>query len=87
MSECLVPGCLLTPPRGYLACKKHMRHNLLLRYTRDLEKCLDDARNILEYVAGLRSRADGDFVDLARQWMDEYYPEQPAAEPPKEADE
>ena len=75
MSECFVSGCRLTPPHGYIACPKHMHHNYLLRYTADLEKRLDDARNILEYVAGLRSRADGDFVDLARKWMDEYYPE------------
>lgn len=75
MSECLVPGCYRQSPRGYIVCKMHMHRDYLLRYTHDLEKRLDDARNILEYVAGLRSRADGDFVDLARQWMDEYYPE------------
>lgn len=87
MNECVAPGCLLQAPRGYYACKKHMRPALLLRYTADLEKRLDDARNILEYVAGLRSRADGDFVDLARQWMDEYYPEDEQPPDAKEAGE
>ncbi len=51
MNECVVPGCPFATPRGYIACKRHMHRNLLLRYVADLEKRLIDRHRTNQLVA------------------------------------